>query len=156
MFVNNLFIGVGVGGEAYGEEFLKYAEDGVTAYHSHNLFLELACQCGIFALILFVFILIVRVRHIATYKPYVKNSSLTSPVTMTGIAVFALICYGMTDYIWYSSSTYYLFWIIFGLGSATLRISKREYEENLEYAGMDGSAYSAVADIPVADWEKSE
>lgn len=156
MFGENIFIGAGVGAEAYGEEFLKYAEDGVTAIHSHNLFLEIGCQCGIFALILFVFILLVRIRHIATYKPYIKKSSITSPVTMTGIAIFALVCFGMTDYIWYSSSMYYLFWLVFGLGSATLRIAKKEYEENLEYAGMDGSAYSAVADIPIADWEKSE
>lgn len=129
MLRDNLFIGVGVGEEAFSEEFLTYAEDSVTAPHSHNLFLEIGCEIGIFALLFFVYLLIIRVRHRATYAVYVRNSSVDNLSTLSGTALFALLVFGMTDYIWYSSSIYYLFWVVFGIGSATLRISKREYDD---------------------------
>ncbi|MBE6536424.1 MAG: hypothetical protein E7673_00570 [Ruminococcaceae bacterium] len=129
MFFDNIFIGIGVGEEAFAEEFLEYAEDSVTAPHSHNLFLEIGCEVGIFALLFFAFILLIRVRHRATYAKYVRNSSVDNISTLSGTALFALLVFGMTDYIWYSSSTYYLFWVVFGIGSATLRISKKEYDD---------------------------
>ncbi len=122
-------IGTGVGDAAFSEEFLKYAEDSVTAPHSHNLFLEIGCELGIFALLLFVFLILVRLIHRATYARYVRDSSVDNLCTMSGAAIFALLTFGMTDYIWYSSSMYLLFWIVFGIGSATLRISKNEYND---------------------------
>ena len=67
MFFDNVFIGIGVGEEAFTEEFLKYAEDSVTAPHSHNLFLEIGCEIGILALLFFIFLLFIRVQHRATY-----------------------------------------------------------------------------------------
>lgn len=130
MFLDNIFIGVGIGDEAFSEEFLKYAEDSVTAPHSHNLFLELGCEVGIFALILFIVLLVIRVRHRAAYAKYVRNSSVDNLSTVSGTVIFSLLIFGMTDYIWYSSSMYFLFWVIFALGSATLRISKKEYDES--------------------------
>lgn len=143
MFIDNIFIGIGVGEEAFSEEFLEYAEDSVTAPHSHNLLLEIGCEIGVFALIFFTYLLIIRVRHRATYAKYVRNSSVDNLSTLSGTALFALLIFGMTDYIWYSSSNYYLFWVVFGIGSATLRISKKEYDElhaarydeNLENSG---------------------
>lgn len=128
MFFDNVFIGIGVGEEAFTEEFLKYAEDSVTAPHSHNLFLEIGCEIGIFALLFFIYLLIIRVQHRATYARYVRNSSVDNISTLSGTALFALLIFGMSDYIWYSSSTYYLFWVVFAIGSATLRISKSEYD----------------------------
>lgn len=151
MLKDNIFTGVGVGETSFKEEFLKYAEDAVTAPHSHNVFLELACQAGIFTLAVFLFILLVRVQHISTYRPYIKSSSLTSPITMTGIAVFALLTFGMTDYIFYNSSMYFLFWVIFGLGSATLRIAKTEHDENIGYARYSSGSTEADTSIKVKD-----
>lgn len=151
MLKDNLFVGVGIGSASFNEEFVKYAESGAEwAPHSHNLFLELACQGGIFLALIFAFLLLVRLRHIASYKPYIKGSSLTSPITMTGLAIFSLVSFGCTDYIFYDCSMFFLFWVVFGIGSATLRISKREFEENLNYRGSDSSAYCAVADIRVS------
>ena len=149
MFADNIFIGIGVGEEAFSEEFLKYAEDSVTAPHSHNLFLEIGCEVGIFALILFTFLLLTRIRHRATYAKYVKTSYLKAISTVSGSALFALIAFGMTDYIWYSGTMNFLFWIVFGLGSATLRISKKERDDLLLESRGENSAYSAAADISV-------
>ena len=151
MLKDNLFIGVGAGEESFRDEISKYAEDAVTAPHSHNLFLEIACEAGIFALLLFAFMLLVRIRHIATYKPYIESSSLTSPITMTGIAVFALVAFGMTDYILYNSAMGFLFWVVFGIGSASLRISKNEHDEKLGYNLHTSMASAASTEVTVRD-----
>jgi len=151
MFKNNLFIGSGVGEEAFTEEFLKYAEDSVTAPHSHNLFLEIGCEMGIFALIFFLYLLVIRVRHRATYAVYVRNSSVDNLSTLSGTALFSLLIFGMTDYIWYSSATYYLFWVVFGIGSATLRISKREYDDLHSPYQSDDEKSSASVNITISE-----
>lgn len=147
MFTDNIFIGIGIGDEAFMEEFLKYAEDSVTAPHSHNLFLELGCEVGIFALVIFILMLVIRTRHRASYAKYVRNSSVDNLCTISGTAIFSLLIFGMTDYIWYSSSMYFLFWVIFGIGSATLRISKKEYDESIIIPEND--EFSATANVNI-------
>ncbi len=149
MFFNNFFIGIGVGSDAFSEEFLKYAEDSVTAPHSHNLFLEIGCEMGVFALILFMFMLLIRIRHRATYAKYVRNSSVDNLCTISGTALFALLVFGMTDYIWYNNTMYVLFWAVFGIGSATLRISKKEYDDSLVATPTEAEDYSAEINITI-------
>ena len=149
MLRDRLFIGTGIGEEAFSEEFLGYAEEAVTAPHSHNLFLEIGCEMGIFALIIFLYLLVIRVRHRATYAIYVRNSSVDNLSTLSGTALFALLVFGMTDYIWYSTSIYYLFWVVFGIGSATLRISKREYDDSHNSYTSERAENSASVDISV-------
>ncbi len=151
MFIENFFIGVGMGESAFSEEFLKYAEDSVTAPHSHNLLLEIGCEAGIFALLLFIYLLLIRVRHRASYARYVRNSSVDYLCTMSGTALFALLAFGMTDYIWYNSQMYVLFFTVFGIGSATLRISKSEYDDaRLSHFGENSEA-SAQIDISISE-----
>ena len=147
MFLDNLFIGIGVGSDAFTEEFPKYAEESVTAPHSHNLFLEIGCELGIFALLLFVFLLLIRIRHRATYAKYVRGSSVDNLCTISGTALFALLIFGMTDYIWFNSTMLVLFWAVFGIGSATLRISKKEYDESLAATPAEMEDYSAQVNI---------
>ena len=129
MLLDNLLLGIGIGEDAFREEFSKYAEDSVSAPHSHNLFLELGLEVGTFALVLFLFLIVIRVRHRASYAKYVRNSSVDYLCTVSGAAFFALLAFGMTDYIWYNYTMFVLFWVVFGIGSATLRISRTEYDE---------------------------
>ncbi len=149
MLSEHLFIGVGVGEGAFSEEFAKYAEDSVTAPHSHNLFLEIGCEIGIFALALFLILLLIRVRHRASYTLYVHGSSVISVCSVAGVALFVLLSFGMTDYIWYSSAMYVLFWFVFGLGSAALRIARKEYDEATD-AADNGSTEAASANITIS------
>lgn len=150
MLGDNLFSGIGIGWEAFADEFSKYAEDSVSAPHSHNLYLEIGIEVGIFALILFIFLLVIRVRHRATYAKYVRNSSVDFLCTMSGTALFALLAFGMTDYVWYSLAMYVLFWTVFGIGSATLRISRTEFDEAKLERASDHTDYAADISITVS------
>lgn len=149
MFREHLLFGIGIGGGSFEEEFVKYAEDAVTAPHSHNLFLEIGIEAGIIALALFLFLLIIRTRHLATYAKYIAPSSVTATALGGAVSVFALITYGMTDYIFYNPIMIYLFFALFGLSSATLRIARRERDDDLYFSGDLLSSESASLDISV-------
>ena len=55
----------------------------------------------------------------------------------------------MVNYIWSSTSAYYLFWCIFGMGSATLRVAKRDYDDKVLYYEETGDSDSSVIDIEI-------
>lgn len=146
MFLDHPFAGVGMGAESFSEEIVKY---GANAPNSSNIFLEIACEAGVFALIFFFFVLFTCLRHRSKYRSYVRASQVR---TISGIAVTALIClviYGTVNYIWEQSSVCYLFWCVFGLGSATLRIAKREHDDKIIYYNDVVSSETSDIDVQI-------
>ena len=57
----------------------------------------------------------------------------------------------MTENIFANPVTIYLFFVLFGIGSATLRLAKQDRDERLIYYGDDRSADASVADILISD-----
>lgn len=149
MLKDNVFIGVGIGESSFRDEFAKYAEDGVTAPHSHNLFLEIACEAGIFALLLIAILFIIRLRHRATYAKYVRISTVSAAAGVSASALFAIIVFGMTDYIWYTASMQLIFWLVLGIGSAVLRIAKKEFDDSLMSRDENLVTLEAEANITI-------
>ncbi len=146
MFLAHPFIGIGMGAESFSEEIVKY---GVSAPNSSNIFLEIACEAGVFALIFFLLVLFTCLRHRGKYRSYVRASQVR---TISGIAVTALVClviYGTVNYIWEESSMCYLFWCVFGLGSATLRIAKREHDDKIIYYNDVVSSETSDIDVQI-------
>ncbi len=147
MFFDRIFLGVGVGEETFRDAFFQYAEEGTYAPHSHNLLLQIGCEAGIFALAAFVILLLVRARQ-ATLSVSVTRKSTVRLVTVYSLcALVVLLLFGISDYIWSTFSLYYLFWVVFGIGSAALRIAKREREDLANYYGDDQSPESSIIDI---------
>ena len=131
VFAKNPWLGIGIGSEAFLEEISL----GVS--NSHNLFIEIATEAGIFALIFFVMIILVRMRHKIVYRRYLRHSSVKLISASASSAIFLLITLGATAYIWQDLSLYYLFWCVFGIGSAALRIAKQENDDRVLYYQMD-------------------
>lgn len=129
----NSLIGIGIGSEAFGKII---ADFGFNVTNSHNIFLELATEAGVFALISFILIIWVRVRHRVNYHKYLIKSDVNVISSSASCAVFVLITIGATVYIWQDFSLYYLFWCVFGIGSATLRIAKQERDDRELYSKM--------------------
>ena len=141
MLKNNFFLGVGIGEESFITEMSKY-QTGFDYYNSGNFLLEIACEAGIISLIAFLLIYIIRVRHRGIYRPYVKNSSVSKISSYTTVITVVLMAYGAFNYIWADMTMYYLFWCIFGLGSAALRVAKSEFDDRIAYFS-DGSTEDA-------------
>ena len=141
MLKDNLFLGIGIGEESFLAEMSKYSS-GFNYYNSGNFLLEIACEAGIISLVAFLLIYVIRVRHRGIYRPYVKNSSVTKISSYTTVITVVLMAYGAFNYIWADMTMYYLFWCVFGLGSAALRVAKSEFDDRAAYF-KDGSAEDA-------------
>ncbi len=141
MLADNLFLGVGIGEECFTQEIIKY-EPTFAYSDSGNFFLEIVCEAGIISLIAVLLILLIRVRHRAIYTPYVKNSQVSTLARFSSVSAVCFLVYGVFNSIWSDMTMYYLFWCIFGLGSAALRVSKQEFDDRVAYFS-DGSAEDA-------------
>ena len=147
VFLNNIFVGIGIGRESFITEMGGL---GVFGYHdSSNLFIELGLEAGIFALICLLLLLITRLRHRGLRYLYIRNSQIENLSAISGVALFCLLAFGMVNYIWYSVPAYYLFWCVFGMGSATLRVGKRDYDDRVLYYEETGDSDSSVIDIEI-------
>ena len=144
----NLLTGVGMGEESFALEMEKYGVYGFV--DSKNLFIELGLEAGIFALVFFAILLIVRLRHGMAYRSYLKHSQVGTIAPFISCMVVALVAYGSTEYIWNNGPSFFLFWCIFGMGSAMLRIAKKEVDDRtLYYEDARDVDYSAI-DIEIA------
>jgi hypothetical protein len=56
----------------------------------------------------------------------------------------------MNHYIWASADSFYLFFLVFGVGSATLRVIKRERDERILYYEHTKRVHSAAVDIELS------
>ncbi len=147
MFADHPLIGVGMGAISYSEEIVKYG--AYAENNSSNLFLEIACEAGIFALLFFLLVIFTCLRHRTTYRSYVRLSQVKTISNTAMITFVCLILYGTVNYIWEHSAICYLFWCVFGLGSATLRIAKREYDDKIIYYNDVVSSESSDIDVQI-------
>ena len=141
MLKDNLVLGVGIGADSFTTEIVKYT-DAFAYPNGANFLLEIACEAGVISLCAFVLIYLIRVRHRGIYQPYVKNSQVRKISDYTTLTTVMLMAYGFFNYIWADMTMYYLFWCVFGLGSAALRVAKGEFDESAAYF-RDGSTEDA-------------
>ncbi len=148
MLKDNLILGIGIGEDSFIEEIMEYSS--TFDYHnSGNFLLEIACEAGVISLFAFLLIYLIRVRHRDIYQPYVKNSQVSKTSAYTTMIIVMLMAYGAFNYIWADMTMYYLFWCVFGLGSASLRVAKQEFDDRVAYFS-DGSAEdSSSIDISI-------
>ena len=143
----NLLIGIGIGSDSFIQEM---AQMGISGFNdSSNLFIELGLESGILTPIILLLLLTTRVRHRAMQHLYIRNSQMERISNLSGACLFSLVAFGMVNYIWSDPSIYYLFWCIFGIGSASLRVAKRDYDDRVIYYHESSAHDSAVIDIEI-------
>ena len=134
LFLDNLFLGVGTG---------NFAD----TYYSANFLLQIACEAGLLVLVAFVAIFAVRLVHRSVYRPYMKSSQVGLASNLADVVLVSLLVYGLFTSLWVSPTIYYLFWCVFGFGSAVLRISKKEFDDRVGYFSDGASSDSSSIDI---------
>lgn len=111
MFLDNKFLGIGVGNNNFREIYGLYMKTGYDALGSYSVPLEIAVESGIFAfLTFFLFILLVVIRSIKfiSYKgahPY--NRLMVFSVLLT---VSAVMFHGLFDTVFFRPQIQILFW----------------------------------------------
>lgn len=145
-FLENIVFGIGIGGESFAEEM---AGAEIIGTNSSNLFIELALEAGIVALVCILSLLVIRVFHRANYHSFVKNSEVSVISPVCSVCTFVLIAYGAFNYVFSDLLSTYLFWCIFGIGSAALRVAKRETDDRIHYYEDTRARNSSSIDIEI-------
>lgn len=126
--------GIGVGEGAFRALYPRYSFAGIEAApHSHNLYLQIWLEIGIFGLLIFAAFIFLFLQNNFTHCRELSNRDnkaggdrVMACACMCGIV--AVLVQGMTDYIWYNYRIFLMFWLIAGLSSSFIRVGRNEIQ----------------------------
>jgi O-antigen ligase len=145
------FVGIGPGEAAFNRIYPRYGYNAIAAPHSHNLFLQFACDAGVLAPILFICMMFSYVRSLATSIVRDKATEAGKALRYYRIAAIAslagFIVQSMTDYSFYNYRVALIFWGVTGLGLALASVNSEQITDNSWGRGTtgdeDGGEYEA-------------
>lgn len=113
--------GIGPGDGAFNMVYPAYSYNQIVAPHSHNLFLQIICDAGIVALVVFLILLSVYFRMMCSAISREKNwASRMLQIAFTA-GVCGFLVQAMTDYSFYNYRVMFLFWAYLALGGLSVR-----------------------------------
>ena len=122
--------GIGLGTDCYEHYYSQYAYDAVLAPHSHNTFLHVMCESGIFGLLIFISLLFFLLRQLFVCYKNTKNKSLKI-ISAAFIAAFlGSLIQGMFDNLFYNYRLYMIFFALVAVSCSIYEIYKGEEREN--------------------------
>ena len=101
MFKDNWLLGIGVGNQNFREIYGLYMKTGFDALSAYNIFLEIAVESGIFALIAFVGFLITLVKNAVNFILKSKDTKDVIIVSSAIISIVAVCIHGMVDSVFF-------------------------------------------------------
>ena len=126
----NLLVGIGAGDVAHG-----------------NAILGIGVRFGIFALVMVAVFLLIRFRQIRVYTRFVRNSSISELSYLTTAAMLVILVMGCFFDLMQDNSLFCLIITVFGMSTAALRVSKKDYDERVGYFNDQNDRDSSVADV---------
>jgi len=137
MIKDNFSSGIGIGEGAFTVVYPKYSLAGIeSAPHSHNLFLQIIVEIGIFGLIIFLAAMIIYMQNnFSLYKKLGDNIKYTETKLLSAAGfcgIVSVLIQGMTDYIWYNYRVFFVFWLVVALTIAVRRCAMLEWTERNE------------------------
>ena len=121
MLKNYWLCGIGPGADAFNMVYPAYSYNGISAPHSHNLFLQIVCDAGIAALAVFVILLFVYFRMMCAAISREHDWSSRVHQAAFAAGVFGFMVQAMTDYSFYNYRVLFLFWTYLALGALCTR-----------------------------------
>lgn len=120
MVKDNWLLGIGLGNQNFREIYGFYMRTGFDALSAYNIFLEIAVESGIFAMIAFVAFLIAL--FVDGIKLIVNSKELkTAVILLVAItSVFAVAVHGLVDTIFFRPQVQFVFWTMVAFVSAHL------------------------------------
>ncbi|MDR0838339.1 MAG: O-antigen ligase family protein [Oscillospiraceae bacterium] len=121
-------VGIGPGVAAFNKVYPIYGYGAIAAPHSHNLYLQIICDAGVFPLVVFVIFLFSYLRSLASAVAKSKDRELNYYRIAAVSAALGFLLQGATDYSFYNYRVALAFWGVTGLGMALSRISEKTEE----------------------------
>ena len=110
MFKDNWLLGIGVGNKNFREIYGLYMKTGFDALSAYNIYLEIAVESGIFALIAFLGFIFDMVLNSIKFIFTTKNTENIILVSISLIAILAVLFHGFVDTIFFRPQLQFTFW----------------------------------------------
>lgn len=110
MFKDNWLLGIGVGNKNFREIYGLYMKTGFDALSAYNIYLEIAVESGIFALIAYLGFLIILIKDAVKF---ILKSTDTNAVIFTAtalISICAVSVHGLVDTVFFRPQIQFIFW----------------------------------------------
>ena len=121
VIANHWFEGTGIGTVAFMLRYNNYMVSGTPAQHAHNMFLQIAIELSVFALIVFLLIFLFCIRDVSNVVKRTEHKSKFILIPL--IACFGgVFIQGLFDYIFYNNIIFLTFWMVLGLLISALNI----------------------------------
>ena len=108
MFKDNWLLGIGVGNQNFREIYGLYMKTGFDALSAYNIYLEIAVESGIFALIAFVGFVGLILRKA------IQNAS-NLYVLAALISIIGILFHGIVDTVFFRPQIQFVFWTMAGI-----------------------------------------
>lgn len=118
-------IGIGLGTDTFIFIYRKYAFNAVNAPHSHNLFLQIVIDIGIFGLIIFAGIMCTFYKNLLVGLRKSNDGFMTALGAGLCAGMTGYLIQGLTDNVWFNYRIVIFFWMIVALAGAFIGIAKR-------------------------------
>lgn len=118
MFRDNWLLGIGVGNRNFREIYGLYMKTGFDALSAYNIFLEIAVESGIFAMIAFLGFLFVYIKDAVKMILNSVDVQKTIFVSAALISVTAIMFHGLVDTVFFRPQIQFVFWTMVAVVSA--------------------------------------
>lgn len=114
MLKDNWLLGIGVGNQNFREIYGLYMKTGFDALSAYNIYLELAVESGIFALISFLSFVFINLINSIKYilKNNLENSLL---VLIALLSIIGILFHGFVDTVFFRPQIQFIFWIMIAI-----------------------------------------
>lgn len=120
MFKDNWLLGIGVGNKNFREIYGLYMKTGFDALSAYNIYLEIAVESGIFALIAYLGFLITLIKN--SVKFILKSAETKSVIFVSAalISICAVSIHGLVDTVFFRPQIQFIFWTMAAVISSLL------------------------------------
>lgn len=124
MFQDNWLCGIGVGNKVFREIYGLYMLSGFDALSCYCVFLEMAVESGIFALI--AYLLFLGSLFNSAIKNFVKSKDYNYKVLLfiSFISIVAVMVHGLVDTVYFRPQVQYIFWTMAAILTVLVRKDK--------------------------------
>ena len=110
MFQDNWLLGIGVGNKNFREIYGLYMRTGFDALSAYNIYLEIAVESGIFALISFLGFLGILIKKAISFIMNSENIEKVLFVSISLVSILAVCFHGFVDTIFFRPQLQFVFW----------------------------------------------
>ena len=114
MFKDNWLLGIGVGNQNFREIYGLYMRTGFDALSAYNIYLEIAVESGIFALISFLGFVGVLMTQAIRYIMSKKRIEVIY-LSIALISLIGILFHGFVDTVFFRPQIQFLFWIMIAI-----------------------------------------